>query len=172
MTRKKKLHTGIVPIGGKVVKSRRVARVITSKYHKLRNEFEAKREILVKSKIDDLKRVESEFQIKLDEIGGIDAYQKASAISTQHFQTSKWIIKMLKCLHKNNSIEKLNVLEVGAINIQMKQCKSFNVRAIDINSQHPLIEECDFFDLEPQRNYDAVVCSMVRMYVKYSSYKF
>jgi 2-polyprenyl-3-methyl-5-hydroxy-6-metoxy-1,4-benzoquinol methylase len=57
--------------------------------------------------------------------------------------------------------KKLNVLEVGAINIQLQQCHWLNVRSIDINSQHPSIEEIDFFDIIPTSSYDVVVCSMV-----------
>lgn len=57
--------------------------------------------------------------------------------------------------------KKLNVLEVGAINIQLQQYHWLDVRSIDLNSQHPLIEECDFFDIIPSSFYDVVVCSMV-----------
>jgi 25S rRNA (adenine2142-N1)-methyltransferase len=57
--------------------------------------------------------------------------------------------------------EKLNAFEVGAINIQLQQCPWLQVRAIDVNSQHPLIEERDFFTVEPEGIYDVVVCSMV-----------
>ena len=56
---------------------------------------------------------------------------------------------------------KLKVLEVGAINVQLQQCRWLDVRAIDVNSQHPSIEECDFFDITPTAEFDAVVCSMV-----------
>jgi 25S rRNA (adenine2142-N1)-methyltransferase len=35
------------------------------------------------------------------------------------------------------------------------------VRAIDLRSCHPRIEQADFFDLEPAGDFDAVVCSMV-----------
>ena len=63
------------------------------------------------------------------------------------------------CTHHRSS--KLKVLEVGAINIQLQQCRWLDVRAIDVNSQHPSIEECDFFDVTPIAEFDAVVCSMV-----------
>lgn len=55
----------------------------------------------------------------------------------------------------------LRVLEVGAINTQLQQCRWLDVRAIDVNSQHPSIEECDFFNITPVAEFDAVVCSMV-----------
>jgi len=53
------------------------------------------------------------------------------------------------------------VLEVGAINIQLQQCSWLRVRAIDLHSQHPNIETCDFFAIPPAAGYDVVVCSMV-----------
>ena len=57
---------------------------------------------------------------------------------------------------------RLKVLEIGAINIQLHKYKQYlNIRSIDLHSQHPLIEECDFFTIEPKQCYDVVVCSMV-----------
>lgn len=55
----------------------------------------------------------------------------------------------------------LRVLEVGAINTQLSRCSWLQVRAIDIHSQHPLIEEADLFDLPPRQEFDVVVSSMV-----------
>jgi hypothetical protein len=85
-------------------------------------------------------------------------------ISTQHFQTSKWIAKTLCNLFpvSNAASSKIRTLEVGAINTQLLDHPRLDVRAIDINSQNPRIEECNFFSIEPKSNYDAVVCSMVR----------
>ena len=60
--------------------------------------------------------------------------------------------------------EKLKTLEVGAINLQLSSCPWLEVMAIDINSQHHQIQEVDFFDISPEFNYDAVVCSMVAMF--------
>ena len=56
---------------------------------------------------------------------------------------------------------KLKTLEVGAINLQLSSCPWLDVLAIDINSQHPQIQEIDFFDILPEFKYDVVVCSMV-----------
>jgi len=59
---------------------------------------------------------------------------------------------------------RLKVLEVGAINTQLQKYNQYlNIRAIDLHSQHPLIEECDFFSIIPKQCYDVVVCSMVSM---------
>lgn len=224
MTRKKKLFTGVKPIGKSVVKSRRVARVITTKYHQILQE---KSKILTNQQLKHSLKVKAlqAIESKLEEIGGVDSYQQASIINTQHFKTSRWVVNSLSKIfhkssdnggfsdvhesdqhvqmtcasdseisksstkhndqHRNTSSEtdlskpshpfqsivpskklklgKLNTLEVGAINTQLQQCDWLNVRSIDLNSQHPMIEEIDFFDIEPQFNYDVVLCSMVRV---------
>lgn len=170
------------------MKSRRKARFVTSQYHNIRNEISAidNNSLIQPDDKDEKKKVLHE---KLEAIGGVDKYQQASIISTSHFKTSRWVVSILEQLgcrktqqiptaEKSPSLAiegqetgsastkmvpncKLNVLEVGAINVQLQQCRWLNVRSIDVNSQHPLIEECDFFDIEPTASFDAVVCSMV-----------
>jgi 25S rRNA (adenine2142-N1)-methyltransferase len=56
-----------------------------------------------------------------------------------------------------------HVLEIGAINTQLLDAKSVNVRAIDIHSIHPgRIEELDFMIMDqPSVPYDVLVLSMV-----------
>ena len=160
MGRKRKLNLGTKPIGGTAVKSRRLAREITSKYHVIQNE----KSLIAKE--TDLSEAAKQKKInaldeQMAELGGTNRYQQASIISTQHFKTSKWVASTLEKLQKHHKTNKLNVLEVGAINIQLQQYNWMNVRAIDLNSQNPQIEECDFFTVEPLRQYDVVVCSMV-----------
>lgn len=58
---------------------------------------------------------------------------------------------------------RLKTLEVGAINLQLSSCPWLDVLAIDVHSQHPLIQEIDFFDISPNFNYNVVVCSMVAL---------
>lgn len=48
--------------------------------------------------------------------------------------------------------------QVGAINTRLLDVPWLDVRAIDLKSQHPRIEERDFFSLKPSGEYD-VVCS-------------
>ena len=188
MGRKRKLFLGTEPIGGKVMKSRRKARFVTSQYHNIRNEMSAidNNNLLRPDDKDQQKKLLNE---KLEAIGGVDKYQQASIISTSHFKTSRWVVTILEQLgcRKTQQISsaemspsldvegnakepisrdivsnsKLSVLEVGAINVQLQQCRWLNVRSIDVNSQHPSIEECDFFDINPSASFDAVVCSMV-----------
>jgi hypothetical protein len=161
MGRKRRLHLGNTPIGGAPVKSRRVARVITSQYHVIQNE---RQRLHNDSGLSELERSEklAALDKEMEDIGGTNKYQQASIISTQHFKTSKWVAGTLAKLgRQTQATNKLNVLEVGAINIQLQQYNWMSVRSIDLNSQHPSIEECDFFDVVPQQQYDVVVCSMV-----------
>lgn len=171
---KKRLFTGNTPLGGKPLKSRRLARRVTSKFHDTRNQLAIveKRNDLSESEKN---RLRQEMKLEIENIGGIDAYQQASVISTQHFNTSKWILKTYNQLilekkvtvrtyvsdATNDKRSKPKVLEVGAINTYLAKQSSLDIRCIDINSQHPLIEERDFFTVLPEQLYDAVVCSMV-----------
>jgi hypothetical protein len=186
MSRKRKLFLGAKPIGGPSLKSRRVARRVTSQYHNIRQQaatIEHRHDLSATEKKIELKKLKDE----LKEMGGINRYQEASVISTQHFQTSKWIIQALKRLHRigshprtaesdeedensvassdsvpsSSSVKKLNTLEVGAINDQLCKSPFLNVKAIDINARLPCIEELDFFNLLPTQQYEVVVCSMV-----------
>lgn len=81
------------------------------------------------------------------------------------FQTSKWFLQSVRALRPDwrslTGDKRLRLLEVGAINTQLLRCPWLLVRAIDLNSQHPDIEEMDFFDLLPEPVYDFVVSSMV-----------
>ena len=54
--------------------------------------------------------------------------------------------------------ETLKTLEIGAINTHIRMSMD-DVTAIDLNSLHPKIHECDFFNLKPSL-FDVVVCAM------------
>jgi hypothetical protein len=156
---KKKVQLGVKPIGGSnVVKSRKMARRITSQFHVIQKR---KQKILAMPNGNERESKLKELEAELHSLGGIDRYQQASVVSTQHFKTSKWVLQALRRLGKLPSDNKLKTLEVGAINDQLYQSQSLDVRAIDVNSQLPCIEECDFFNVLPEFQYDVVVCSMV-----------
>ena len=90
-SRKRKLFTGNKPLGQQntAVKSRRVARKITSNYHLIQSEISQ-----LKEKGEEGIRL-AELEGALEENGGINRYQQASVISTSHFKTSRWIIRSL-----------------------------------------------------------------------------
>jgi 25S rRNA (adenine2142-N1)-methyltransferase len=95
--------------------------------------------------------------------GGRSAYQDASILSTSFHKTSKWVFQLLTRLERRPKSKEppLRVLEVGAINTQLLSCPWLHVRAIDLNSKHDLIEQCDFFSLSPSAEFQVVVSSMV-----------
>jgi hypothetical protein len=163
--KKRKLKAiGVKPIGGNIVKSRKKARQITSKYHAIlkRKQILLEQERNTNEK-EDISRQLEDLENELFQIGGIDSYQEASVISTNHFKTSKWIIQALRRLNKfpSSNLKRLDCLEIGAINDQLYRCPSLNVKAIDLNARLPFIEQCNFLDLPVTIEYDLVVCSMV-----------
>ncbi|RYG97966.1 hypothetical protein EON65_52055 [archaeon] len=158
--KKRALFTGNKPIGGPAMKSRRVARKVTSQYHILITEKTQISQDRALSKQEKQLKL-SEIDQKLEKIGGINKYQEASIISTQHFSTSKWILQAIRRHRPPVPEIKLRTFEVGAINTQLQLSPLLAVRSIDLHSQHPLIEEQDFFRVAPQQAYDVVVCSMV-----------
>jgi 25S rRNA (adenine2142-N1)-methyltransferase len=105
MGRKRKMFTtGVVPIGGPRLKSRREARKVTSQFHKLQNEIG---EILNSTKDGDKETVsvtdaavmseDKQRQVEfleqsIEAMGGRDRYQQASVVTTAHHSTSKWVV--------------------------------------------------------------------------------
>ena len=100
----------------------------------------------------------------LESIGGREAYQAASALTTSRHRTAKWTFSVLTRLGRRpgRGERALRTLEVGAINTDLMSAKFLDVRAIDVRSRHPKIEQIDFFDLPVARGaYDVVHSSMV-----------
>jgi hypothetical protein len=75
--------------------------------------------------------------------------QEASALSTKHFRSSRYVFKMVSRfgLRPGKGQPPLRVLEVGAVNAQLAVCPWMHVRAIDLMSRDPRIEARDFFDV-------------------------
>jgi 25S rRNA (adenine2142-N1)-methyltransferase len=152
---------------------------VTSLFHKYTRELDAAKEKGNPARVEELEQ-------QLDELGGREAYQQASQLSTSFYSTSKWVIGHLTRsgwlygIHEQGGDKKgprrnTKLLEVGAINTELlvasKQIKRskdgtqtskyrLSVRAIDLRSSHEGIEEADFLTF-PLGNYDVVVCSMV-----------
>ena len=99
-------------------------------------------------------------------MGGRKVYQDASILSTSFHKTSKWVFSRLEHLGLRPRPKlgqlPLRVLEVGAINTQLLNCPWMNVHAIDLQSRHDRIHQCDFFTFAtPRAEYDVLVSSMV-----------
>mmetsp|Transcript_36090 Transcript_36090/g.46348 ORF Transcript_36090/g.46348 Transcript_36090/m.46348 type:complete len:310 (+) Transcript_36090:65-994(+) len=144
------------------LKSRKRARQITTQFHHLTREIDdiEKSSMAVSEKKAKVLAIKKQ----LDNMGGRQAYQSASQLSTSFFNTSKWVIGQLiqmGCKPKRPKEYRWKVLEVGAINTTLLSCDWMDVDAIDLKSTHPDIKEMDFFDLKPEGKYDTVVSSMV-----------
>ena len=123
----------IVPVP-KVVSGRKHARRITSAYHTITHKLEAATSESEKQRC----------RRELEDIGGVEAYQQASALNTKLNQVSRWVKRSLFRGGGPTSGAPLRVLEIGAVNTQLLESPGLAVRAIDLNSTHPRIEQRDF----------------------------
>ena len=83
----------------------------------------------------------------VSEIGGVMAYQQASALNTALNKTSAWVVQVLRQRKLLKRDARLRVLEVGAINTQLLDEPELATRAIDLHAINSRIEQCDFFSL-------------------------
>jgi 25S rRNA (adenine2142-N1)-methyltransferase len=130
------------------------ARAVTSRFHELTQELKQRR-----AAGEDTASV----QAALNSLGGRDAYQEASVLTTERHKTSRFVYSTLQSmgLRPQAGEPPLRLLEVGAVNLQLSSCPWLSTRAIDLRSTHPRIEEMDFFSLRPRGAFTAVVCSMI-----------
>ncbi|KAJ8328289.1 hypothetical protein BDV3_005550 [Batrachochytrium dendrobatidis] len=129
---------------------------LISTFHTLNKQLE-----LVKT-IPNNKVEQLEIQSKLDALGGLHAYQRASLRGGDMRKgwgaTGKWILPYLKTEHlkifnqlqnlnSNNKVNKLRLLDVGAITGETyeRHASFLNVTSIDLNSQSPKVIQQDFF---------------------------
>jgi 25S rRNA (adenine2142-N1)-methyltransferase len=138
--------------------SLRRARSVTSSFHTLTRQLQ---EASAAGRRADAARLAAE----VERLGGRAAYQEASVLTTSRSRaTAKYVFAALTRhgLRPARGAPPLPLLEVGAVNTQLLSVPWLAVRAIDIRSSHPRIEQRDFFDLAPAAEYGAVVCSMAR----------
>ncbi|KAF4322536.1 hypothetical protein BBO99_00002938 [Phytophthora kernoviae] len=154
------------------MKSRRKAREVTTQFHRLTHELDR----LKQQKPTNAEQKEThngrvaEINVQLDALGGRQAYQDASILSTSFHKTSKWVFQLLTRFELRPKAKQpaLRVLEVGAINNQLLSCPWLDVRAIDLNSRHEKIEQRDFFSLKPAGEFQVVVSSMLMTYARFT----
>ena len=151
------------------MKSRKVARAVTTQFHELTHELERLQKLEKQGSQEGKKarrtrqrRIE-EIKTKLQEAGGRQRYQDASKVSTRHNRTVKYVCSVLTSLklRPGKGEAKLNVLEIGAINTHLLDVTFLRTTAIDLNSCNHRIQQIDFFDLDPKSKFDVIVSSMV-----------
>ncbi|MDA9098134.1 BMT2 family SAM-dependent methyltransferase [bacterium] len=156
------------PLVPSAMKSLKRARHVTSEFHRIQRELNAVagggtgakgRSNAHGSSVHSKKELEQQ----LEGLGGRQAYQEASVLTTQRHRTCKWVFAVLtkRGMRPGKNESPLKLLEVGAVNTQLLSVPWLNVRAIDIKSQHPRIEQKNFFDIKAKQLYTVVVCSMV-----------
>lgn len=92
--------------------------------------------------------------------------QEASAVSTAHFNSSKYVYSVLTHLglRPGKGQPALPLLEIGAINTSLLRCKWLATTAIDLRANAPGIQKQDFLTLPVPHTggaFQAIVCSMV-----------
>ena len=160
-----------------LLQSRKVARKVTTAFHALQRDVDAleKKGSAIGSEADS--ELSAALAGKKGQLADLyAAYQRSSKISTEHFSTSRWVVRQLiklgvkssKSPYFHPSVEddqRPRLLEVGAINRQLLTVPWLNTRAIDIRSSDEGIEKRDFLDLclqsEEADRYHITVCSMV-----------
>ena len=152
------------PLVPSAMKSLKRARHVTSEFHRIQRELDVVAGVSKDGTPSARARADKQqLERQLDSLGGRQAYQEASVLTTARHRTCKWVFSVLTKLgmrpKKNQS--PLRVLEIGAVNTQLLSIPWLDVRAIDIKSQHPRIEQVDFFDVPPKGDKDVVVCAMV-----------
>ena len=126
------------------IASRRVARRVTSEFHRLAQDAARAPTAAARAAAE---RV-------LEARRG--RYQEASALSTALHSTSRWVLRVLRrrgVLGAAANARPPALLEVGAVNTQLLEARGLAVRAIDVRSSMQRIERVDFFDLRPQGSY-------------------
>ena len=160
--KKKKRKRKATSLAPPPIKSRKIARVVTSKFHEITHEIERLENTNTKLDHVEKRRMEALKQ-QLDELGGRQRYQDASKISTRHNRTVKYVCSILTKLNlrPKKKEPKLKVLEIGAINTHLLDVAFMDTMAIDLNSCNHRIKQIDFLKLKPRKEYDVVVSSMV-----------
>ena len=74
-------------------------------------------------------------------MGGVEAYQRASVFNTALHSTSRWVLRRMRANGMLNGPTEPAVLEVGAINTQLLDAPGVRVRALDLHSSDPRIEQ-------------------------------
>lgn len=133
--------------------SLRRARATTTRFHNLTCKLEQAKEPVEIARL----------QMELGQLGGRDEYQQASKLTTSRHRTARYVFATLTRLglRPHRGQRPLTLLEIGAVNLDLVSTPWLATRAIDVRSQHPRIEQVDFFALPQRRDFDVVVCAMV-----------
>jgi 25S rRNA (adenine2142-N1)-methyltransferase len=147
--------------------TRKASRTLINKHHHL----EKTRARAIRSGD---KETEAKVAAELENLGGLDHYQKAS-LQGQSIDrggdTSKVLMEWLPLDELKEQPQPLQMLEVGALSTRnaCSTSKVFNVKHIDLNSQEPAIQQQDFMERPLPENgkgeFDIISLSLVLNFV-------
>ena len=124
------------------IASRRVARRVTSEFHRLAQD--AARAPTAAGRAAAERVLEARR----------GRYQEASALSTALHSTSRWVLRVLRRRGVLGAAANARPpTSSSAVNTQLLDARGLAVRAIDVRSSMQRIERVDFFDLRPQGSY-------------------
>lgn len=121
------------------MKSLKRARRVTSEFHRIQRELEevvnvSKEGVKEQGASSAIREKQRKLTRELQAIGGRQAYQEASVLTTGRHRTCKWIFAIMTKLglRPAKNQRPLKLLEVGAVNTQLLSVPWLDVRAIDI----------------------------------------
>ena len=147
--------------------SRKASRTLINKHHQLEKE---RRQAIAKGDNSSALKLAAE----LEQLGGIDQYQKASLqgqSTDRGGDTSKILLEWLPLEELKKSNTRLRLLEVGSLSTRNACSTSgvFDVTHIDLNSQEPGITQQDFMErplpADTTEKFDMISLSLVLNFV-------
>ncbi|XP_041461963.1 25S rRNA (adenine(2142)-N(1))-methyltransferase-like [Lytechinus variegatus] len=151
--------------------SKFMKRKIISRLHTIMKDIDKVKQDTTSSS-DDKKMKVKQLELKIEELGGLQAYQQSSLLGEHlhgNVNTSKWVLQKLKEANiRSPKGSKLCLLDVGALQENYsKQTKWLDAVAIDLNPQCEGIIKSDFFDFKVGESdvYDIIVLSLVLNFV-------
>ncbi|XP_048580639.1 25S rRNA adenine-N(1) methyltransferase isoform X2 [Nematostella vectensis] len=173
--RKKKKQKTHRPVTETSPSTRKDSKVINT-YHALKKRLES---VSIDKRLSDHEKAQlsSEITAKMEQLGGLDAYQKASKLGeSRHggFNAAKWVVGELKahnirselqageeCSTSTGNSEKLRLLDVGALDHNYKKHGWIDCTPIDLNPQNSSIKKMDFLQLKTKELFHVIVLSLV-----------
>ena len=139
---------------------------LINKYHALKKIEEAIKKDTSLSNVDKSRKL-LQLSSKMEKLGGLEAYQKASRLGETRnggFNSAKWVLKQLKVhnIRPTSGDNKLKLLDVGALDSNYRKQTWIDCTSIDLNPQSRSVIKADFLKLDSSKTkYDIVVLSLV-----------
>ncbi|XP_070568151.1 uncharacterized protein [Ptychodera flava] len=153
--KRKKRPRKLKPVTHISVQNRMKSKALISKLHVANKEIEKLQEN------SNLKTAEKQkklalLQTQVKELGGLDTYQLVSKLGEYHHgntNTAKWVVKKIQEYKlKPSEGKRLDLLDVGALDLNYEKHKWINCTSIDLNPQNHKIIKADFLQYQCHPN--------------------